>query len=821
MAKYGFQTPENDRFYEFLITFDLESILVPIEQGQKGPLTLTHNTHRPVSVAIANNSITTQCTHGVTTHCDLCHNLRETVCFVNESPKELVQQFVAHLEYIQGHSSRVMGSKFLGHFRQLHHGIEKLQEIISSEDSVASDGDVSDLDISQETMESFTPPSPPNPEFERKVKKPNSFQTFMSNLCQNDVWKVDYCSDEENTENSSSDAGIEEFNDFSLQEAKCMLKIYKNFLQELEDYCNVIPVIGFNSGRYDHQLINGLLPEALGIVNEKKPFIVKRARNYACIKSSKFKFLDLRNFIAPGYSYDKLLKAFSVPQQKSYFAYEFVDSYEKLSYDRLPPVEAFHSQLKGCNVLGDDETSIASTYKQLEAIWEKEGMSTLKDWLMYYNKLDVGPLLQVCVQLLEFYKTLKIDVFKECLSAPSISRKLIFNSAAEKRCWFACFGPQHKHLHELIKANVTGGPSIVYCRYHKKNETFIKKNPNKICQACQGFDANSLYLYCLQQEMPVGRYICRHEKDSFRAEKPRDRYISMFDWLDYYSYIEKVKVHHKMNHSTEYRIGPYPIDGLVENSTTSEIRGTILQYHGCVFHGHECYLTRKIKDPKYHSKERQERADRTAKTTSFLKARGYRVIEKYECQWQMDMKKDPRIAEFLAKRWPTCFPLNKSLNAQEILNAVLHNRFFGLLLVDIETPSEWTREVRERDDYEQNFAPFTPREYFSEFSPLFVTSEIKMKDVGDFMQNYAQRENLSQKPRNLLVGGMSAQKVLLASPLVQWYLRHGMKITRIYQTIEYGRKIAFDNFTNLVIKGRREGMQCNSKVKADTFKLIG
>ena len=130
MAKYGFQTPENDRFYEFLITFDLESILVPIEQGQKGPLTLTHNTHRPVSVAIANNSITTQCTHGVTTHCDLCHNLRETVCFVNESPKELVQQFVAHLEYIQGHSSRVMCSKFLGHFRQLHYGIEKLQEII-------------------------------------------------------------------------------------------------------------------------------------------------------------------------------------------------------------------------------------------------------------------------------------------------------------------------------------------------------------------------------------------------------------------------------------------------------------------------------------------------------------------------------------------------------------------------------------------------------------------------------------------------------------------------------------------------------------------
>ena len=93
--------------------------------------------------------------------------------------------------------------------------------------------------------------------------------------------------------------------------------------------------------------------------------------------------------------------------------------------------------------------------------------------------------------------------------------------------------------------------------------------------------------------------------------------------------------------------------------------------------------------------------------------------------------------------------------------------------------------------------------------------------IGELMQNYIETNNLSKQPRKLLVGGLRAEKILLTSPLVKWYLEHGLCISRIYQTIEFGKAVAFDGFTNLVTQGRREGKATGSKMRADTFKLLG
>ena len=37
---------------------------------------------------------------------------------------------------------------------------------------------------------------------------------------------------------------------------------------------------------------------------------------------------------------------------------------------------------------------------------------------------------------------------------------------------------------------------------------------------------------------------------------------------------------------------------------------------------------------------------------------------------------------------------------------------------------------------------------------------------------------MSEKPRQPIVGGMKAE-LLLSSPLLKWYLTHGMKVTKI------------------------------------------
>ena len=72
-----------------------------------------------------------------------------------------------------------------------------------------------------------------------------------------------------------------------------------------------MPVVGFNSQNYDVNVMKGPLLRHIRQLNgENFVFVVKRANKMTCIETTRFRFLDICNFIAPGYSYDKHLKAF-------------------------------------------------------------------------------------------------------------------------------------------------------------------------------------------------------------------------------------------------------------------------------------------------------------------------------------------------------------------------------------------------------------------------------------------------------------------------------------------------------------------------------
>ena len=58
--------------------------------------------------------------------------------------------------------------------------------------------------------------------------------------------------------------------------------------------------------------------------------MIKRTNSYFCLKTSKLQFLDIKNFLAPGFSYRKFLIAYGVEQRKFYFPYEFVTNLDKL-----------------------------------------------------------------------------------------------------------------------------------------------------------------------------------------------------------------------------------------------------------------------------------------------------------------------------------------------------------------------------------------------------------------------------------------------------------------------------------------------------------
>ena len=136
-------------------------------------------------------------------------------------------------------------------------------------------------------------------------------------------------------------------------------------------------VFGFNSGKYDINVVKVYLLKPLhpGIT-----FTIQKNNDYMCIKTKKLKFLDMKNYLAAGTSYDQFLKAYGVQVRKFFFPYEFLDSLEKLDCPSLPPHEAFYSSIKNSNIFHEE-------YALCKRAWKEQKMTTLRDFLIYYNNL--------------------------------------------------------------------------------------------------------------------------------------------------------------------------------------------------------------------------------------------------------------------------------------------------------------------------------------------------------------------------------------------------------------------------------------------------
>ena len=154
--------------------------------------------------------------------------------------------------------------------------------------------------------------------------------------------------------------------------------------EKLEQRLRVLTLCGFNSGKYDLNLVRAYLFKWLKQAGHQ-PSIIKRDNNYLMISTNKFRFLDISDFIVVGHSYEYYLKAFDVPDSKGFFPYEWFDSAKKLKESSLPPHFSFFFfffffflTLTGNNI-SDDQ------YIECLSVWKRENMQTFQDLLIYYN----------------------------------------------------------------------------------------------------------------------------------------------------------------------------------------------------------------------------------------------------------------------------------------------------------------------------------------------------------------------------------------------------------------------------------------------------
>ena len=135
-------------------------------------------------------------------------------------------------------------------------------------------------------------------------------------------------------------------------------------------------------------------------------------------------------------------------------------------------------------------------------------MDTFRDFLVWYNNLNVVPFLEAIDKMSDFWKQRDIDIFKYGVSVPGLTMKYLFLNVPDT--YFSLFNEKDKDLYYTMKDNNIGGPSIIFNRYHETDKTFIRnvemtgKNlKSKLCKKVVRYDANAMYLWAIMQDMPT------------------------------------------------------------------------------------------------------------------------------------------------------------------------------------------------------------------------------------------------------------------------------------------------------------------------------
>jgi len=285
----------------------------------------------------------------------------------------------------------------------------------------------------------------------------------------------------------------------------------KDQQQKIYEWCNQVPVVGFNSGSYDLNLIKHYYASNLAEAT-KKVKVAKKGNKTMFLLTPNARFLDIINYLGPGTSYDKWVKAYGCKLVKSWFPFEWFDSPEKLDFPGLPEYEAWYSKLRGGYVLTRDE------WEECKRVFKEKGMRVFADWLHYYNNLDVAPGLEMLEKMKSFYTEKGIDILKDAVSIPGVSLHYLLRGAIERGADLYSPG---KEAYEMLKGPVVRGPSLVLTRYHEAGITGIRSHQfaePRLCKKILGFNASALYLSTMLREMPCGKEKVVHYDDDCQAK---------------------------------------------------------------------------------------------------------------------------------------------------------------------------------------------------------------------------------------------------------------------------------------------------------------
>ncbi|MCP4602407.1 MAG: hypothetical protein GY847_18140, partial [Proteobacteria bacterium] len=452
--------------------------------------------------------------------------------------------------------------------------------------------------------------------------------------------------------------------------------------QALMEHCRVLPVMTFNGCSYDIHLMR-----RYGIFQAlKDPFVIKRDSKYLEVRTDKLRFSDILLYSPLKCNLRTFLSTFGAAgDEKGFFCYQRLTCYDdlKLDIERIR-YDAFNDSLIQGNQLaepykryiqlmrtGQSETVALKqlglkqrpskgrdVFWKLKQDWSRRGFKNLKDVLRAYALQDVSPLLSACEGFQAAFAHLGLGlIFNSFISLPQISFYFILGANESENDFFLL----DKYMYTSLKKHLVGGPSIVYTRYVRKNESKIKQGQfgadAETVRDILTYDISSFYASIMRDtEFPVGPYVVRKKQDNFASVVIDKKTNEATLWLAYMQITEtKNKIRTTYN-SGEVEIHvaslnkTYRVDGC---SKQDDGRLLVFEFLECGTHHGTCpSCVRKLlkagKDETERSiRLRQETMDRinAIKNQNCVSD----VVVQWMCSWMRKKRKDPQVRDFVTR----------------------------------------------------------------------------------------------------------------------------------------------------------------------------
>jgi hypothetical protein len=758
---FGVCIEAEQKKYNHFIVFDYECML---ETSSKhfGSMTQADPIHKPISVSTCGNC---------------CDKHRQPVCIVEEDFDVLINKWLLQIEEISKHIREQTNKKWGNILNSLNDLKKKLDPDIPKKGEVISDATESS-DCEEVSIE-----------MTQALQKENVYQQFLKKLNE-DKWSVEYnqwssdSSEEDDATVDPVDYTIINDTDLENIDDDTRNKMFKRVIRlcnKMDEYINQVPIIGYYSSKYDILVIRSQLIQQLGLhlpkIKKKQhlgQYVIKRGESYPCIATPKYKFLDITEYIGGHVSYAQFLRSMKVTTgRKLFFPFEAIREFSDLN-NSLPHMNShlWYSSVKQKSLLDDGVDSIETDYKLIKKIWDDYGMRTLRDLLVVYNNSDCGPFITAVESFQNIFQARGISVFKSgVISAPGLSRKLLYATAEEQNIPITLFDEKNADLYYSFKKQCYGGASIIFSRYHKVGQTYIRGNPEHVCQSILGIDGVALYLYCISSQMPIGFCIRRRANNDFKPEVS-DRALSTVHWLTWLNEINKKHILHRYNTGGKERsLANFRLDGW------DPIEKMGYEMYGCYIHGHKhankrCFLSKNM-----DSDLAEERYKRTQAREIYLK-QFCKVKTIWECSFYNLVRSNKELRLIIDKSRPMFYKQHKGrVTVDVILKAVRTNKIFGFIEVDL--------SVDEDELSARSGDRMTKYQYLMEMCPIFGTADITYDHAPKIMKDFMTANNISKTPRRQLIGTLSGKKMMIHTHLLKFYMEIGLTVTHVYQVVEY------------------------------------